>query len=284
VRHALIVENKNLSAYVGENAKYLRTMFGSKTVDVATDSTNSVFTADNLQNALIKVSSDKPQRFLIDITTFRHESLLILLNLLYLSTNSTDVVLFVYTTASEYSIGDQMKNKWLSKGIENVRTVLGYPGDILPSHKMHLILLVGFEYQRASKLIEILEPSVISLGCGATQSSTDDKHITSQEFFYNLLRRMIATRGNVDWFEFACNDPISTKDAILMQKQKYPHYNTLVAPMNTKLSTIGAGLSAFEDSQIQICYTQAAQYNYQGYSSPGTNLYLFKLPEKPKSP
>ena len=280
VQHVLVVENKNLSAYVGENAKYLRDKFGAKTVDIATDSTNSVLTADNLQNALKEISSGKPQSFLVDITTFRHESLLILLHLLYLSTKSTDTILLIYTTASDYSVGDAVENKWLSKGIEKVRTVLGYPGDISPSNKMHLILLVGFEYQRASKLIEILEPSIISMGSGAMQSSTDDKHVASQEFFSNLLRRITATHGNVNWFEFSCNDPISTKNAILMQKQKYPSYNTLVAPMNTKLSTIGAGLATFEDSRIQICYTQATQYNYQGYSSPGTNFYLFELPRE----
>jgi len=278
VRRVLVVENKNLHGYVGENAKYLRDRFGGKTVDIATDSTNSVLTADNLQNALKEISSNKPQRVLVDITTFRHESLLMLLNLLYLSAKNTDTVRFVYTTASEYSIGDAVENKWLSKGIEKVRTVLGYSGIILPSNKMHLVLLVGFECQRAAKLIEILEPSIISLGSGGTESSTDAKHLASQTFFSNLMRRMIATRGNIDFFDFSCNDPISTKNAILMQTRKFPHYNTVLAPMNTKLSTIGAGLCAIEDGRIQICYTEATQYNYRGYSSPGTSFYLFELP------
>ena len=61
VRRVLVVENKNLHGYVGENAKYLRDRFGGKTVDIATDSTNSVLTADNLQNALKEISSNKPQ-------------------------------------------------------------------------------------------------------------------------------------------------------------------------------------------------------------------------------
>ncbi|MDP2644327.1 MAG: hypothetical protein Q8P24_05265, partial [Desulfobacterales bacterium] len=39
-----------------------------------------------------------------------------------------------------------------------------------------------------------------------------------------------------------------------------------VAPMNTKLSTVGAALASFENSEIQVCYAQADYYNYHGYS------------------
>jgi hypothetical protein len=277
VTHAIVVENKNLSAYVGKNAKYLREKFEGKAIDVATHSGKPVMTADNLVESIKKVTAEKPNRLLIDITTFRHESLLILLYLLRMLTKPADQIMLVYTTASDYSIGEQIDEKWLSKGVGEVRTVLGYSGDISPSKKMHLIVLVGFEYQRASRLIEVLEPNTISLGNGAPESSTEPKHIASQKFFYDLTKKIVNTHGIVEGFEFACNNPIDTKNAIISQMAKHPDNNTVVAPMNTKLSTIGAGLSAFEHSEIQICYAEALHYNYHGYSSPGSNCYLFQL-------
>jgi hypothetical protein len=276
ITHALVVENKNLSRYVGKNSGWLRSRFGEKSIDVATDSTNPIITADNIQNAIKAIFQEKSPTVLVDITTLRHESLLILLNLLRIHAKSGRIFL-AYTAAADYSVGDEPEKKWLSKGLSQVRAVLGYAGVISPSRKMHLIVLVGFEHQRASKLIETLEPGIISLGYGAVGTSTEDKHLASQTFFYRLLQTMMAIHGNVEGFEFACNDPIKTKDSIQLQKAKYLNYNTVIAPMNTKLSTVGAAFSAFDDASIQICYAEPSQYNIASYSSPGLNCYLFEL-------
>ena len=277
ISHALVVENKDLSIYVGENAQYLRKHFGKKSIDVATDSSNPLLTADNIHNALKSVKKKSPQRYLIDITTFRHESLLILVNLLRQMTTTEDRIDLLYVSASDYSIGDAIADKWLSKGVAEVRSILGYSGDFSPSKKMHLVIIVGYEYQRASALIDILEPNQLSLGLGKPLTATDEKHKAAQEFFYKLLKNMMMLRGNVDEFEFSCNDPLETRDAILLQSKKFSDYNVVVAPMNTKLSTVGAGLATFIDNEIQLCYAQAEQYNNHGYSSPGTNCYMFEL-------
>ena len=277
IAHALVVENKNLSSYVGINSQQLRDRFGCKSVDVATDSTNPLITADNMQRSIKEHFTEKPQRYLIDITTFRHESLLILLSLLRQMTKKNDCIDLLYVSAADYSIGDKLEDKWLSKGVAAARSILGYSGDLSPSKKMHLIILVGFEYQRALTLIDILEPDKISLGHGAISSSTDEKHKPAQHLFYDILTNIMAVRKNVNNFEFSCSDPIETKNAILTQAKKYSDYNIVVAPMNTKLSTVGAGLATFISSEIQVCYAQAEQYNYHGYSSPGKNCYMFEL-------
>ena len=277
ISQALVVENKDLSIYVGENSEYLRKRFGNKSIDVTTNSSNPLLTADNLHNALKLSRNGGQQKYLIDITTFRHESLLILISLLKQMITPYDCIDLIYASASDYSVGDKIEDKWLSKGVAEVRSILGYGGDFSPSKKMHLIIIVGYEYQRASALIDMLEPSKISLGYGRSSTATDDKHRTAQEFFYNILEKLMAIRGNVDKFEFSCNDPLETRDAILLQAQKYPDYNVVVVPMNTKLSTVGAGLATFSNNEIQLCYAQAEQYNNHGYSSPGTNCYMFEL-------
>ena len=71
-------------------------------------------------------------RFVIDATTFTRESLLILVRFLKQSLKTSDSVQFLYAPAKEYSIGTQYEDKWLSRGIREVRSVLGYPGDFLP--------------------------------------------------------------------------------------------------------------------------------------------------------
>jgi hypothetical protein len=277
ISHALVVENKDLSIYVGENSQYLRNRFGEKSIDVTTNSSNPLLTADNIHGALKSLKKKSPQKYLIDITTFRHESLLILMNLLKQMTTINDRIDLLYMSASEYSIGNAIKDKWLSKGVAGVRSILGYSGDFSPSKKMHLVIIVGYEYQRASALIDNLEPNQLSLGLGRPSTSTDEKHKAAQEFFYKLLKNMMMLHGNVNEFEFSCNNPLETRDAILAQSEKFPDYNVVVAPMNTKLSTVGAGLATFINNEIQLCYAQAEQYNNHGYSLPGTNCYMFEL-------
>jgi hypothetical protein len=277
ISHALVVENKDLAIYVGENSRYLRERFGSKTIDVETNSGNPLLTADNIYKAIKSIKKRTPQKYLIDITTFRHESLLILINLLRQTGTKKDKIGLLYVSASDYGIGSNMKDKWLSKGVSEVRSILGYSGDFSPLRKLHLIIVVGYEYQRASALIDILEPGKISLGHGKAASATDNKHKAAQEFFYTMLKNMEARRGNVDEFEFSCNNPLETRDAIISQSMKYQDFNTVVAPMNTKLSTVGAGLATFVNNEIQLCYAQAEHYNHHGYSTPGRNCYFFEL-------
>ncbi len=274
IKHALIAENKNLSHYVGENAKALRSLFGSRVEDVPIDSTNPLLTADNLDSALKSISTDSPLHYLVDITTFTHESLLILFKLLRLHKKPEDKVTFVYTGASDYSTTEETEDKWLSKGVGDIRSILGYPGEVLPSKKDQLIILVGYEYQRASKLIESFEPDKISLGYGKAGSETVEKHPEANLHFKKLVDKVATTYGTIGNFEFPCNEPMDAKRAILECIRATPNHNHIVTPMNTKLSTIGCALAAIEDETIQLCYAQALQYNYRSYSSPGDTCYL----------
>jgi hypothetical protein len=276
IKHALIAENKNLSHYVGENADYLRNRFENCAKDVHIDSTDPLRTADNLDSALKSISIDSQLRYLVDITTFTHESLLILFKLLYLRKKPKDKVTFVYTGASDYSTTEETRDKWLSKGVSDIRSVLGYPGEVLPSRKDHLIILVGYEHQRASKLIENFEPDIISLGYGKPGSETDKKHREANLHFKDLVAKAAVTYGKIEEFEFSCNDPWDAKQAILKCVQLTLDYNHIVAPMNTKISTIGSALAAIEYESIQLCYAQPLQYNYRSYSTPGNTCYLLQ--------
>jgi hypothetical protein len=141
------------------------------------------------------------------------------------------------------------------------------------------VILVGFEHERAAKLIETFEPSRISLGHGMAGTATNAKHQAATDSFHKLVFDMAARYAPVESFEFSCSDPWDSKRAILERMKAYPDCNVTVAPMNTKLSTVGCALAALEDERVQVCYAQAMRYNYESYSVPGDSCYLFELPE-----
>ena len=277
VRSALIVEHTNLRAHVGENTRYLSNRFGSRAMHVPIDSTDPIVTADSLMESLQRVADGKPLNYLIDITTFTHESLLILFRILCDQHDVNDQVTFVYTSAADYSSGDPVDQKWLSKGVDQIRSVLGYPGELLPSRRSHLVILVGYEHERATTLIKVFEPSLISLGYGKSGSATSEKNRGAMSHFYKLVSQTAKTYGQVAHFEFSCNDPLDAKRAILERVSSQETCNQIVAPMNTKISTLGSALAALEDDRIQLCYAQALTYNYAAYSSPGDSCYLISL-------
>ncbi len=277
IQQAMILANNDLFEYIGENKEKLIKRFGKKgrVVDISTS--DPLITADNLDRSLAQSNeTGSVNRILLDITTFTHESLLILLLLLkrHFPLARTTVI---YSNAAEYSVGDEVPHKWLSRGIGEVRSVLGYPGNIMPSKKTHLIMIVGYEHERAAGLIETLEPNSIALGYGRSGSATTEKDKDANEHYLHLVRQVATSFTEVSSFEIPCNDPFGTQDEIKRQISSVTDMNVLIAPMNNKLSTIGAAWASFENEDVQLCYAQALGYNYSNYSKPGRECYIFEM-------
>jgi hypothetical protein len=280
IKSALIFENEDLFEYVHNNSELVVSLFEDRGSIVGGSTKDPLLTADRLRNALDKVSKSCDMKtVVIDITTFTHESLLILIGILQLIPIGKELII-VYTSAAEYSIGDEVEYKWLSRGVDEVRTVLGFPGNVLSSRKTHLIILVGYEHERASKLIEIIEPNTIALGYGRSGSSTTDKDRDANQHYHKLVENMAASYGEVMNFEIYCDDPYRTQNAILEQTKTVGSKNIVLAPMNNKITTIGAALAAIKYRDIQICYAPALQYNYHYYSTPGKTCYLLNMGEE----
>jgi hypothetical protein len=249
---------------------------------------------DKVYESLDKyLSGGSVQDIIIDITTFTHEIALILLAIFKRKYTQINVT-FAYSNAMDYDRidGDEKRlgDKWLSKGSGEIRSVLGYPGDLLPAKQTHLIIIVGYEYDRALSVISEMEPTSLSLGFGKSESYTtiassdiNGKYFGAQEHFNDVVRdaMIVVPKNNVYKFEISCNDPLKARNEIQLHLAQHGDdikgRNIILFAMNNKLSTLGVGLFALESHDIQLCYAPALIYNYVNYSIPGEECYLFKL-------
>ena len=277
---SIVAYNEHYLPLVKENLHYLSDRLATKTANnsnfqLAVDSSRPIRTADHIAQTVGDSVENKPQRFVIDTTTFTREILLILVRFLKKSLDPSDSVEFLYASAKEYSVGDVDQHKWLSKGIREVRSVLGYPGDLLPSRRNHLIILVGFEDERALSLIRECEPARISLGIGDKSEVGTDPHQNTNEQRLARLKSFLGESASE--FIFKGFNVGATRQILLQEVNRFPELNTIIAPMNTKISTLAAAAVALENEDVQICYAQANMYNYSRYSVPDKDFYLFRL-------
>jgi hypothetical protein len=281
VRRAIVVEAREFAKAAGPQRERLRQLFEGHLDEVDVSSLSPSDTANVLFREVVRrIQEIGTGRVFIDVTTFTHEHLLILLALIERQPLGCDLQCG-YTSAAEYSVNTDEDGVWLSRGIRQVRSVLGYPGELMPSRKLHLIILVGFENDRARGMIEIMEPSILSLGVGQMDKSISAGHYKRNERFWSRLNTFVDTesrsRSVVHRFTFSCVDPFEARDAVLFQSERFPEFNSVVCPMNTKISTIGVGLAAMKLSRLQVVYAAAEEYNELGYSTPSDEARLFSL-------
>ena len=273
VRCAWIAHNVDFLQLSAESLRFLEKRF-KEHLSVAIDTSNPLLTADSIAASVAPLCDVGQPRILVDITSFTRESLLILLRFLSQSVQEGCSLELIYANASEYSVGDGVEEKWLSRGTREVRSVLGYPGVLAPSRESHLIVLLGFEDERALNLIREWEPARVSLGIG---DESEVGTVPHQATNVASLQRLKTVVGPVAEFAFPGFDAFGTREAIEELIGGARGYNTIVAPMNTKISTVGVAMVALRDESVQICYAQPNYYNTERYSTPGDRFYCFRF-------
>ncbi|WP_285361445.1 hypothetical protein [Pseudomonas sp. fls2-241-TYG-175] len=247
---------------------------------IGLNSHSLINTIDRLQEEIQNLKVLKLD-IILDITSLSHELLVAIIGLLA-SENLFKKTTIIYTTASEYSYNTDNNSKWLSRGISDIRSILGFPGMMLPSRKLHLIIMAGFESDRAMEVISRYEPARLSIGYGSRKDSVLlEHHNTNREFAKNIFNYVIENELVDDsplQFEFSCNNPLTTKKILINHINSFPNDNIIICALNNKISTIGAALAALENPKIQICYAQPQEYNILGYVKPGDEVTIIDLP------
>ncbi len=268
--------NENINDNINDNADKLYSILGDDSCCVPIKINNPAKSLISMSSALDDVLlENKQQNFIIDITTFTHEGLLILFKLIRHKIKENDKIFMCYNGAKDYSYNEPIpEKKWLSKGVKSVRSILGYPGLSDPSMKNHLIVLFGFERERTKRLIDIFEYDLVSLAFGSRETSIAHEHQKINELRHDELLELYP---NAKKFEISLIDPLQTQSQILEHVKSFPGYNTVIAPMNNKISSIGAALAAIGQPEIQLCYVTANQYNFEGYSQASEDGYCLEV-------
>ena len=295
LKESLICSIEEYDCYVSENLALMKEILTEKKIkysEVVLSHRDPITSTDKIISKLNHVLSEKGlDSVLIDLTTFTHEMLLILLRMFHDLFPSIKIS-FVYSNAGNY---DQRKSetksvansKWLSKGIAEIRSIIGYPGSPQPMNRTHLLIVVGYEYDRALSIISEIEPASLSLAFGKSDSITtehksDDKHYGAKEHFDKLTTAALAyfPEDRFHKFEISCDNPTKTRDEIeshlhSIEIDKYRH-NIVIFALNNKPSTLGVGLWGIENDNAQLCYAPALIYNYENYSTTGNYCYFFE--------
>ena len=274
-RSVIVLKNVAVAGKGSEHANCIVKHFSPKAKIFELKKSEAVRTADGLLDTITnQLSTATSNSICVDITAMTHETLLILFRLLdlLLEDEFKDSVTYLYNPAEEYDPGQLPANKWLSKGVAHVGSVLGFSGNLLPSKRNHLVVLVGFEVNRAAELIDVFEPASMSFGFG-DHSSISEEHRIVNEKKHELLS---ARYPNAENFKFSPTDAYQVRDQILFHAKIHSDKNLIVAPMNTKISTLGCALAALQNNSIQLCYASAITYNSGNYSTPSQECRLFR--------
>ena len=282
----LIVSIDDYHDYLAANLAALDSLSSNRSI-VRLRANDPIETMDRLSGKIDCLWENmSSRRTLVDVTTFTRETLLILLQCLWRKGSENDQITLAYTRALEYDVGRDLTKKWLSQGIREVRSIVGFPGDLWPSMPTHLVVMAGFESERAVALVTKCEPSIVSIGVA---DSADQDTSAHQQINDARKKEVIRQINNlaipVVEFTFSGYDCLKSATAVSDQivqiasnKGRHGRINTILAPMNTKVSTIGAGLVGMRMPDVQLCYAQADLYNYPRYSSPSDTVYCFELP------
>lgn len=279
IRKAYIIRNIEASSerYNEENTKKLEDQFKQSEI-VGVNIQKAFSIAEAMASLVGKLVEENETKIIIDVSTFTHEALLILMRLIYVNKQSFNEIKCLYNGASNYSLGDEFPNMWLSKGCRDVRNVIGYPGKLESIRKNHLVVMTGFEIERATGLIELLAPDILTLGNG--REPTENGHEQIMELFKKKYDNWKDNFVGIltESFDFSCRDVEKTID-VLQRITQNKADNYLIVPLNTKLSTIAVGIVALKNPEIQVCYAVPEIYNVKNYSIPSNNVTILNMKE-----
>jgi hypothetical protein len=222
-----------------------------------------------MKKAILEIGqSTSVNTITIDSTTFNREALLVAMALLRTNyPSSTSRILYV---------SPRKHGEWLTHGFREVRTIIGFPGILRSNRPTILVILTGFEPDRVTKIVEEHSPDKVLLGFGnpPTKQSFLERNIEEQ-------KKTVFSKQEVERFEFpansieACHNYLET-----LLSGCLPVNNIILAPMSTKLSTIGALLTVEAHHEMQLTYCVPGEYNIQDYSRGIRSIFMETIPPK----
>lgn len=238
---------------------------------------NSLDTFDIFYNTFKEINIKKnsiPLNIVIDITTFTREIILILIKVISLDIFLNFKTTIVYTPNESYTTEEGPF--WMTKGIREIRSIIGYSGLHSPSKKLMLLILNGFDEERTEHIIECFEPDKIIIGkpneIGSINPSLNAISCTKYETIKLKYQNLITEE-----FEFSCIDINITVNELKKIIANNNEFNIVISPLNNKISTIAVAITAIENEEVQVCYASANQYNIDTKCSASDYFLVYNL-------
>lgn len=201
----------------------------------------------------------------VDATCLPRELLGMILFALSVKRNQIGMASVWYTSAPEGGYATQnlnldQSNRWLTRGVSSIRTVVGYPGVFFNENQSRLIAFVGHEFERPLEMIVAFEPNSVSIG---TDIEASEAVIGASEYSEKVAKKLKdkIEVPHVDSFYFESNSFESTLKFLTEQQPRWERENVTITAMNTKLSFIGAALFALRQRQVRLAYAVPKEYN-----------------------
>ena len=269
-------------AFYNENHDYINTEVEKvkyslpDALYVTLNSDHPVDSIDHMRKAITQhLVDENPVRIGVDITCFTREALAMLLLVLKHDLPAGSSVICLYTGANDYpSISKEGHEGWLSHGIAEIRSVLGYRGKVRLMAKTHLIMLPGLETERAHSIIEALQPDRLTIG-----KLAPDECI--QPHFSPKLHVMVEQLANyhpsryLGFLNFSAKNPYFTRNQILQAIGT--NENTVISCLNNKIAMVGVCMAIFTKPSTQLYYAQPLQYNLHDTTKSGGEIIQFEL-------
>ena len=205
-------------------------------------------------------SSAQIQSITVDVSTFPREEMLLLLRVVDNLPNHPAIRLF-YAEPQKY--GTEEKEGWLTRGVKSVHSVPGLGGIQEPGKRKLLVIFLGHESERAAITWKRHQPSETIVIVPDPSYRSDLNGITEATHQLSFIRFWNASQS--------CRVPargiMETEQAVLdIWKKYHDSYYLVVAPLGTKLQTLGIYRAARIKPDIQITYAAPVIYNFESYS------------------
>ena len=201
----------------------------------------------------------------VDITCFPRELLGMILFAISLMRKKFGKVMIEYVAAPEDGYATQNprleeSEKWLSQGVRDIRSIIGFPGKFSGEKAGHLIALAGHEKDRMMEIVEYVEPRKLSIGSGEVGSSTTAGADKFSRHVVHTLRSRVPV-PEIETLEFRSDSVPDVYNSLLQVRLDFGSENVSLTAMNTKLSFVGAALFALHERRVRVVYAVPEKYN-----------------------
>ncbi len=229
-------------------------------------------------SALITESLNRADDIAIDITTFNRGRMIYLLNFILMERGNKPLYLF-YTEPEKYGTEKNGKRgAWLTKGVKNIVSVPGFQGDKQENRESLLVLLLGYDSERAVNDIEAVNPDkivVLSQGTLKCRRGLQEVYLKSYSTVLERYADRIVNILTVPPYGWEAVYDVLTRIYALYKNQ----FNMSAILHGTKMQVFGAVTFCQKNPNIELIYVEPEKYNCEAFTQGVGQTWWLDVPD-----